>query len=71
VLHPQHRTKYWIKASWPSNWINTATQMARQVYDNQYASMTTSGEEIASRSTTPSAKASPLHISFKTLQVSK
>ena len=36
VLHPKHKSSYFIKAGWPSDWIRTAEGLLCSQYQNYY-----------------------------------
>ena len=36
VLHPKHKSSYFIKAGWPSDWIRTAEGLLYSQYQNYY-----------------------------------
>lgn len=37
VLHPWHKLEYFKQAKWEQDWIDTALDLVREMYDSSYA----------------------------------
>ena len=42
VLHPRHKMTYFSKAGWPHDWINTAKEIVRKEWEENYTPRSTS-----------------------------
>ena len=38
VLHPRYKLQYFKQAKWEQDWIDIATDIVHETYDNHYAS---------------------------------
>jgi hypothetical protein len=39
VLHPRHKLQYFRNAGWDDDWVETAHEMVRDIFDNAYKSL--------------------------------
>ena len=51
VLHPRHKLRYFKKAGWEDDWIDTAQDIVRTEFDQTYAFMDIDVLETETRST--------------------
>lgn len=43
MLHPQYRKTYWLSAGWEHSWIDKGVELAREVYERDYAMLCSDG----------------------------
>jgi hypothetical protein len=46
VLHPRHKLQYFEQAGWEPNWIETAEEIVRAVFEESYAVLVDGVSEI-------------------------
>jgi hypothetical protein len=47
VLHPRHKLQYFRHAEWPQEWIDTARDIVRSVFERSYVPKPAAGDEQA------------------------